>query len=91
MQPATAFQEIHILNNDYNSQDEIKNMNNICRDAFGYHLPCIIIGCLVAPLGHQENLPCRCNLETFPGNKIVVIDMYVYMTCRNFLWNAILW
>ena len=35
----------------------------------------------------MKNLLSWCNLETFLGNKIVIIDMYVYMICRNFLWN----
>ena len=41
--------------------------------------------------GIEKNLLCRCNLETFLGNKVVITDMYVYMICRNFLWNATVW
>ena len=40
--------------------------------------------------GIEKNLPCRCNLETFLGNKVIT-DMYIYMICRNFLWNATVW
>ena len=40
--------------------------------------------------GIEKNLLCRCNLETFLGNKVIT-DMYVYMICRNFLWNATMW
>ena len=38
--------------------------------------------------GIEKNMPCRCNLETFLGNKVVITDRYVYMICRNFLWNV---
>ena len=41
--------------------------------------------------GTVKNLLSWCNLETFLGNKIVIIDMYVYMICRNFLWNTTVW
>ena len=45
VQPATTFQEIHVLNIDFNSHDEIKNMNNICRDASGCHSTCLRMPC----------------------------------------------
>ena len=45
VQPATTFQEIHVLNIDFNSHDEIKNMNNICRDASGCHSTYIRMPC----------------------------------------------
>ena len=48
VQPATTFQEIHVLNIDFNSHGEIKDMNNVCRDACGHHSAYITIGCLVA-------------------------------------------
>ena len=37
--------------------------------------------------GIKKNLLCRCNLETFLGNKVVITDMI----CRNFPWNATVW
>ena len=42
---ATTFQEIHVLNIDFNSHDEIKNMNNICRDTSGCHSTYIRMPC----------------------------------------------
>ena len=48
VQPATTFQEIHVLKIDFNSHGEIKNMNNVYRDACGHHSAYITVGCLVA-------------------------------------------
>ena len=45
VQPATTFQEIHVLNIDFNSHDEIENMNNICRDGSGCHSTYIRMPC----------------------------------------------
>ena len=45
VQPATTFQEIHVLNIDFNSHYEIKNMNNICRDTSGSHSTYIRMPC----------------------------------------------
>ena len=39
----------------------------------------------------EKNLLCRCNLETFLGNKVVIMDMYEYMIFWNFLCNATVW
>ena len=93
VQLATTFQESHVMNIDFNSHDEINkeySMNNICWDAGGA-IQLTYQGALSLDVDTEENLLCWCNLETFLGNKIVIIYIFVYMTLRNFLWNATMW
>ena len=88
VQPATTFQEIHVFNLDFNSHDEIQNMNNICRDPCWCHSTYITKEWIVAPWHHREKSCLLVQLRNVSWKNIVIIGMFVYMFCRNFVWIA---
>ena len=95
VQAATTFQKVHVLNLDFNSHDEIQNFNN------NY-----LYGRMWVPFNIRNKwVPCsfmRALWKTFlisaTWKRFLVIKLmlltwllYVYMICRNFVWNATVW